>query len=78
MYSRQYHIWYCRLFDKDMGEEAKFLECPECGCNSGIAVKVKYCTVLKNFPMYCRRCKGHWETTYSDGVQTSCKEDEED
>lgn len=62
-----------RLYERPLNKDAdtKFLMCPDCGLNNGITVKVGADTVLYHFPLYCRRCKGHFVTNYRDGIQVS-------
>ena len=72
-------MFVIRIFDRPLSKykDTRFLMCPTCKCNNGITVKVASNTELLNFPMYCRRCKGHFQTMFKDGIQLSLTEEKE-
>lgn len=60
-----------KLFTAKTSSEAHFLICPLCSREGkGMTVKVYAQSVLRDVPVYCRKCKKHYIIDYADGIET--------
>lgn len=60
-----------KLFTAKTSSEAHFLICPFCSREGkGMTVKVYAQSVLRDVPVYCRKCKKHYIIDYADGIET--------
>ena len=59
-----------KLFSGRTSSEAHFLICPLCGREGqGMTVKVYAQSVLRDVPVYCRKCKKQYIIDYADGIE---------
>ena len=56
-----------------MQEEAQWIKCPKCGEKT--RVKVMESTIMKNFLLYCHRCKQEFAIDVQNFIVTVIKKD---